>query len=185
MPTTFVSLPHEMRLEIFKQLPTLEDAVAFRYVDLTNSQLITEKFFRLHFLTPKEQRLLSFFADNSRSGMFKVLDTTIITEKGVVDCQKALTKCTESSSLSQKRTCLHLLRGLVRRTDEGEMDPGSQLYVGGVIQKMREGKFILAMAEQTPSWDGPMHDLECLYQDHLHRCIAEEQRNPRLKAAPS
>ncbi|RPA72668.1 hypothetical protein BJ508DRAFT_314547 [Ascobolus immersus RN42] len=64
MPT-FAELPFEMRIEIFAQLTTSEDAAAFRRLDRTNYQIITERLYEKHgFLTPKELDLLATLGRN-------------------------------------------------------------------------------------------------------------------------
>ncbi|RPA80332.1 hypothetical protein BJ508DRAFT_327436 [Ascobolus immersus RN42] len=52
---SFVELPYEIRLEVFKQLESSEDAVAFRNMDKSNHHLFTSTCFqRYGFLQPEE-----------------------------------------------------------------------------------------------------------------------------------
>ncbi|RPA72669.1 hypothetical protein BJ508DRAFT_381444 [Ascobolus immersus RN42] len=64
MPT-FAELPYEMRIEIFAQLNTSEDALSFRQLDRTNFQLITPKLYKKHgFLARNELSILEVFGRN-------------------------------------------------------------------------------------------------------------------------
>ncbi|RPA76515.1 hypothetical protein BJ508DRAFT_331069 [Ascobolus immersus RN42] len=63
MVTTFITLPNEIRLEIFKQIGSARDAVSFKNMDKTNRTIITPSFFSKFYLSVQEEEVLYDFAE--------------------------------------------------------------------------------------------------------------------------
>ncbi|RPA84979.1 hypothetical protein BJ508DRAFT_373975 [Ascobolus immersus RN42] len=169
MPAAFSSLPPELRLQIFENLSSTSDAIAFRQTNATNYYLIKDSLFEKNFLSRKEEALFQFFGRQSVEVRFPLVRTKVDLRGFFEDTTGFI-----SGRLEKQRAFLCELAEVVRIHRGGPnvhspTRPCTLIGLEDAVHQIKEGRFVL---DTATSRNIAHRNWFCDYSAHLELCRA-------------